>query len=308
MNLNDINEIENSNSENSSKYDIFPHNLKSPLTKEQEQELFLKYSKGYQEAKLEIFERNLRLVVKIAKKYIGSTESLCMEDLFQEGSIGLMNAIENFDVNKGYKLSTYATWWIRQSIMRAINNTDSFVRLPVYISEDIQDFKAAVKVLTNKLKRIPTNEELAWYLGYDVDEIEKILATIYKVFSLNVCISENDEESILQDFILSDENIEENIINKSKKESINYVLDTVLTPKENKILKLRYGLVDGKERTLEEVGKVFDLTRERIRQIESKAINKIKSSKEYKTIEDYKEIEPVEYQKVYRKQKNFIDE
>jgi len=308
MNLNDINEIKNSNSENSSKHDIFPQNLKSPLTKEQEQELFLKYSKGDQEAKLEIFERNLRLVVKIAKKYIGSTESLCMEDLFQEGSIGLMNAIENFDLNKGYKLSTYATWWIRQSIIRAINNTDSFVRLPVYISEDIQDFKAAVKVLTNKLKRIPTNEELAWYLGSDVDEIEKILATIYKVFSLNVCISENDEESILQDFILSDENIEENIINKSKKESINYVLDTVLTPKENKILKLRYGLVDGNERTLEEVGKVFDLTRERIRQIESKAINKIKSSKEYKTIEDYKEIEPVEYQKVYRKQKNFIDE
>lgn len=303
MDVDNMEKVESSNSENYSKYSIFLQNLKAPLTKEQEQELFLKYANGDQEAKLEIFERNLRLVVIIAKKYINLADSLNMADLFQEGSIGLMTAIEKFDINKGYKFSTYATGWIKQKILRSINNIDSFVRLPVYINEEIKDLKSAVKFLTSKLKRKPTNKELAEYLNFNTDKIEIILATIYKVLSLNVGISQTDEDNMLQDFIVSNENIEENVINNSKREYINKVLNKVLTPKEQKILKLRYGLIDGKEKTLEEIGKIYHLTRERIRQIEAKALDKIRNSKEYEIIKEYKEADIEESQKIYIKSK-----
>jgi len=295
MDLNEINNIENSNKKYYSEFNIFKQDLKSILSLEQEKELFLRLANGDDQVKTEIFERNLKLVISIAKKYVNVLESLNLEDLVQEGSIGLMIAIEKFDINKGYKFSTYATWWIKQSILRAINDKNSFIRLPVYLCDKLQKYRNGIKFLTQKLKRKPTKDEVTEFLELTPNEINEILIFQNEVTSLDVPISETNEETTLQDFVLSHENVEADIIDCSRKEYMYKLLNEVLRPREKNILLLRYGLYDGKEWTLEEIGKIYKLTRERIRQIESKALKKIKNSKQFKLIKDYENTEEISH-------------
>ena len=255
------------------------------LSMEEELELSDRILNGDEDAKRILAEANLRLVVSIAKRYVG--RGMLFLDLIQEGNIGLMKAVDKFDVGKGFKFSTYATWWIRQAITRAIADQARTIRVPVHMVETINKLARIQRQLTLELNREPTEEELAEKMHTTVDKIRDIYKISQEPVSLETPIGE-EEDSHLGDFIKDERNVspEEYATNEMLKDEISKVLLT-LTEREEKVIRLRFGLEDGKSRTLEEVGQLFGVTRERIRQIEAKALRKLRHPSRSRKLKDY---------------------
>ena len=255
------------------------------LTMEEELELADKILAGDEMAKSTLAEANLRLVVSIAKRYVG--RGMLFLDLIQEGNIGLMKAVEKFDVSKGYKFSTYATWWIRQAITRAIADQARTIRVPVHMVETINKLARIQRQLTLELNREPSEQELAKKMNMSVEKVRDIYKISQEPVSLETPIGEEDD-SHLGDFIKDERNMspEEYATNEMLKDEISEVLLT-LTEREEKVIRLRFGLEDGKSRTLEEVGQMFGVTRERIRQIEAKALRKLRHPSRSRKLKDY---------------------
>jgi RNA polymerase primary sigma factor len=258
---------------------------KHDMTDEEVQECKKIIEKAY-DARDVLIESNLRLVVSIAKRYLG--RGMQFQDLIQEGSMGLMKAVTKFDPSKGFKFSTYATWWIKQAITRAIADQARTIRVPVHMVETINKLVRTQRRLTQELHREPTPEELAAELKMTVEKVQQIQKIAQEPVSMETPVGEEDD-STLGDFIHDSETLNplEYTINESYREEINTVLKT-LTPREEMVLRLRFGLVDGKPHTLEEVGKEFHVTRERIRQIESKAIKRLKHPTRKNKLSQYK--------------------
>ena len=257
----------------------------SLLTPQEEMDLSIRVANDDEEAKKILAESNLRLVVSIAKRYVG--RGLLFLDLIQEGNIGLMKAVEKFDYGKGYKFSTYATWWIRQAITRALADQARTIRVPVHMVETINKMARIQRQLTLELNREPTEQELAKKMGINVEKVREVMKISQEPVSLETPIGEEDD-SHLGDFLKDESSLspEEYTENEILKEEIMEVLMS-LQPREQEVLELRFGLQDGTCHTLEEVGKRFNVTRERIRQIEAKALRKLRHPSRAKKLKDF---------------------
>lgn len=255
------------------------------LSPEEEIELAKRMIDGDEDAKRKLSEANLRLVVSIAKRYVG--RGMLFLDLIQEGNLGLMKAVEKFDPSKGFKFSTYATWWIRQSITRAIADQARTIRIPVHMVETINRQIRTQRMLLQELGREPTSAEIGERMGITAEKVEEIQKIAQDPVSLETPIGE-EEDSHLSDFIEDNKTVAPPDVAAQAmlRDQLNLALDK-LTPREGKVIRLRYGLDDGKSRTLEEVGKEFNVTRERIRQIEAKALRKLRNPSRSKKLRDF---------------------